>query len=62
MRRITHTCLLGFPVWAGNGGPLGIDHRLTYDDHGIGNRKVQVDLERAVVFTLDMGPGLASRL
>lgn len=43
--------LLGFPVFAGSGGPLGIDHRLSYDDHGIWKLPVQKNLERAIVIT-----------
>lgn len=34
---------------AAAGGPLGIDHRLAYDDHGIWNRSVQKDLIYALV-------------
>jgi membrane-associated phospholipid phosphatase len=49
------TCLLGFPVHAGNGGFLGIDQRLNDDDHGIWNRKVQTGMEAAVLATVVTG-------
>jgi undecaprenyl-diphosphatase len=34
----------GFLPVARAGGPLGIDHRVTYDDHGIWARSTQLDL------------------
>ena len=33
------------------GGPLGIDHRVTYDDHGIWARSYQLDLMYAMLAT-----------
>lgn len=44
--------LLGLSDWArAAGGPLGIDHRLPYDDSGIWARHDQLLLERAVIVT-----------
>ncbi len=53
------SCLLGTlalcaPVFAGS-GPLGIDHRVPLDDHGIWQRKYQVALEDGVVATEVLG-------
>jgi hypothetical protein len=35
----------------GAGGPLGIDHRLSYSDQGIWKRSFQIDLEDGVILT-----------
>lgn len=52
---IVSTCLLAACLPAANceaaGGPLGIDHRLSYDDSGIWARRDQLLLEKAVVVT-----------
>jgi hypothetical protein len=40
--------------WAG-GGPLGIDHMLTYDDSGIWNRRYQQAVEYGLVATEVLG-------
>ena len=42
------------PAFAG-GGPLGIDHRVALDDHGIWQRKYQIALEDGVVATEILG-------
>ncbi|MFI4967348.1 MAG: phosphatase PAP2 family protein [Gammaproteobacteria bacterium] len=44
------------PAYAG-GGPLGIDHRLSYDDSGIWARHDQLLLEDGVIVT-ELGAGL----
>ena len=43
-------------VWA-SGGPLGIDHRLPYDDSGIWKRSTQIDLIEALIVG-EVGCGL----
>ena len=34
------------------GGPLGIDHKLHYDNHGIWKRSTQIDLQYAMIATI----------
>lgn len=51
------TLVVGLVLWLGPvcaqaaGGPLGIDHRLSYDDSGIWARRDQLLLERAAILT-----------
>lgn len=40
--------LVGPAAWAA-GGPLGIDHRVTYDNSGIWQRNIQLDVVRGVL-------------
>lgn len=47
--------LLGSPFAHASGGPLGIDHRLHYDDHGIWKRSTQLDLEYGTALTIAGG-------
>ena len=42
--------LLALPLLAQH-GPLGIDHKVPYDDHGIWSRKAQSNLEKATIAT-----------
>jgi undecaprenyl-diphosphatase len=46
--------LVSGACWAG-GGPLGIDHMLTYDDSGIWNRRYQQALEYGLIATEVVG-------
>ncbi len=51
MRNVALLCLLLAVVptaWAA-GGPLGIDHRWSYDNSGIWNRTYQTDLQYAMI-------------
>ncbi|HET7300036.1 MAG TPA: phosphatase PAP2 family protein [Oleiagrimonas sp.] len=55
-RLIVLTTLLGFAccipaAWA-SGGPLGIDHRWHYDNHGIWKRSVQKNVEYGTLLTV----------
>ena len=43
------------PALAAAGGPLGIDHKVEYDDSGIWNRNTQVFVEWATVGTVVVG-------
>jgi len=53
-RALTALLLLPGPAWSA-GGPLGIDHRLAYDDRGPWRRTYQVDLEDGVVLAELLG-------
>lgn len=44
--------LLQVPLAHASGGPLGIDHRLHYDNHGIWNRNVQLGVEYGTMLTV----------
>lgn len=52
--RISGWFFLSWFAWAG-GGPLGIDHRLGYDDRGIWQRSYSIDLEDGVIVTELLG-------
>src|SRR2546421_345010 len=48
--RLLSSLLLALPTGAvAGGGPLGIDHRLSYDDRGIWHRRAQRDIEYATM-------------
>ena len=54
VRRLSLLCLAGLllpPALLAASGPLGIDHRLAYDDSGIWARHDQLLLEKAVILT-----------
>lgn len=54
MRRAVVCCLLLalLPCAHASGGPLGIDHRLHYDNHGIWKRSTQLKLEYGTALTV----------
>jgi len=56
--RLATLALLPSLAWGG-GGPLGIDHRLAYDNSGIWQRNYQVGLEDGVVI-LELAGALAT--
>lgn len=55
VRVIACLLLLSWRTGHAGGGPLGIDHELTYDDAGIWTRSYQLDLEYAVLGTSGIG-------
>jgi len=48
-------CVLVFGTASAGGGPLGIDHLVTYDDSGIWARKYQIALQNGVIATEIVG-------
>jgi undecaprenyl-diphosphatase len=56
IRRIASILGIGMAFWApaaiAGGGPLGIDHRIAFDDSGIWDRNVQKDVLAATVVTV----------